>query len=492
MSTYITHVSAGPYHVVRDEHDGIPLGIFCRQSLAKYLDPDEIFEVTRQGFDFFHAAFGIKYPFGKYDQLFVPEFKEGAMENAGCVTFLEDYVFRSRVTDSARERARRDDPARDGPHVVRRPGHHALVGRPVAERVVRHLGGHRRAGGGHPVAGTRGPRSPRRSKAWAYRQDQLPSTHPIAADIPDIHAVEVNFDGITYAKGASVLKQLVAYVGRDNFLAGVRRYFAAHAWGNATLADLLSALEAISGRDLTAWSQRVAGDGRRQHAAAVVHRRRRRPFHVVLGPPGGAAPRIPTLRSHRDRDRPLLPRPATAWSAPHAASRPTSPAPGTPVPELVGAGAARPGPGQRRRPDLREDPAGRPLADRRWSARIGEFDPSLPAALCWAAAWDMTRDGEMATRDYVRLVLGGAGSVQDISVVQTLLRQAALAVRQYADQAWRPDGLALMASSLRTLLLSAPAGLGPPARLRPLVRRGGDLRRRPGAAVRPAGRRRGA
>ena len=103
MSTYITAVAAGPYHVVRDEHDGIPLGIYCRQSLAEYLDPDEIFEVTRQGFDFFHGSFGIKYPFGKYDQLFVPEFKEGAMENAGCVTFLESYIFRSRVTDFAHE-----------------------------------------------------------------------------------------------------------------------------------------------------------------------------------------------------------------------------------------------------------------------------------------------------------------------------------------------------------------------------------------------------
>ncbi len=107
MSTYITHVSAGPYHVVRDKHDGIPLGIFCRQSLAQYLDPEEIFEVTRQGFDFYHAAFGIKYPFGKYDQLFVPEFKEGAMENAGAVTFVEDYVFRSRVTDFPVRRAAR-------------------------------------------------------------------------------------------------------------------------------------------------------------------------------------------------------------------------------------------------------------------------------------------------------------------------------------------------------------------------------------------------
>ena len=142
-------------------------------------------------------------------------------------------------------------------------------------------------------------------KAWAYRQDQLPSTHPIAADIPDIHAVEVNFDGITYAKGASVVKQLVAYVGRENFLAGVRRYFAAHAWGNATLADLLAALEETSGRDLAAWSRGVAGDRGREHAAARVHARRRRPVHRSRcsrrPPPAPGAALAP------DRDRAVRP-----------------------------------------------------------------------------------------------------------------------------------------------------------------------------------------
>src|ERR1017187_10409526 len=176
----------------------------------------------------------------------------------------------------------RHDPARDGAHVVRRPGHHGVVGRPLAERVVRQLGERRRARRGNPVypglddihAGFEGvglPAGPadveatrftqawtkftQSLKGWAYRQDQLPSTHPIAADIPDIAAVEVNFHGITYAKGAAVLKQLVAYVGRDNFLAGVRRYFDQHAFGNATLADLLAALEESSGRDLSTWSK---------------------------------------------------------------------------------------------------------------------------------------------------------------------------------------------------------------------------------------------
>src|SRR5436190_6175488 len=254
MSTYITAVAAGPYHVVRAEHDGTPLDIYCRASLAAYLDPDEIFEVTRQGFDYFHGAFGVRYPFGKYDQLFVPEYKAGAMENAGCVTFLEDYIFRSRVTESERETRA---------ETILHEMAHMWFGDLVTMRWWDDLWLNESfatwAGTVAQAEATRWPDAwttfAQDWKAWAYRQDQLPSTHPIAADIPDIEAVEVNFDGITYAKGAAVLKQLVAYVGIDNFLAGVRRYFAQHAWSNATLGDLLAALEEASGRDLVSWSK---------------------------------------------------------------------------------------------------------------------------------------------------------------------------------------------------------------------------------------------
>ena len=221
MSTYITAAAAGPYHGVRAEHDGIPLGIYCRASLARYLDPDEIFEVTRQGFDFFHATFGVRYPFGKYDQLFVPEFKAGAMENAGCVTFLEDYIFRSRVTDFVRE-VRAETILHEMAHmwfgdlVTMRWWDDLWLNESFATWAATFA----------QAEATRWTAAwttfAQLHKSWAYRQDQLPSTHPIAADIPDIEAVEVNFDGITYAKGAAVLKQLVAYVGLDNFLAGVR------------------------------------------------------------------------------------------------------------------------------------------------------------------------------------------------------------------------------------------------------------------------------
>src|SRR5580698_7294050 len=453
LPTYITAVAAGPYHVVRDEHDGIPLGLFCRQSLAPYLDADEILEVTRQGFDFFHGSFGMKYPFGKYDQLFVPEFKEGAMENAGCVTFLEAYIFRSRVTDFARE---------SRAQTILHEMAHMWFGDLVTMRWWDDLWLNESfatwAGTLAQAEATRWTAAwttfAQLYKSWAYRQDQLPSTHPIAADIPDIHAVEVNFDGITYAKGASVLKQLVAYVGRENFLAGVRKYFAAHAWSNATLADLLSALEDTSGRDLVSWSAEwleKAGVNTLRPSFDVDAEGRFTSFAVVQS----AVPEYPTLRSHRiaigfyDITDGGLTR-TRRVEVDVAGER-------TELPELVGV----------LRPDLvlvNDDDltyAKIRLDDHSLATLVSSirlFTDPLPAALCWSAAWDMCRDGEMAARDYVRLVLSGLSSVPDISVVQTLLRQAGTAVRRFTDPAWRSAGLTLMASSLRTLVQAAAAG----------------------------------
>ena len=482
MPTYITAVAAGPYHVVRDEHDGIPLGVYCRQSLASYLDADEIFEVTRQGFDFYHNSFGIKYPFGKYDQLFVPEFKEGAMENAGCVTFVEAYIFRSRVTDFARE-ARGETILHEMAHM--------WFGDLVTMRWWDDLWLNESfatwAGTLAQAEATRWTSAwttfAQLYKAWAYRQDQLPSTHPIAADIGDIAAVEVNFDGITYAKGASVLKQLVAYVGRENFLDGVRKYFGAHAWGNATLADLLAALEETSGRDLTAWSAQwlqTAGVNTLRPSYSVDADGHFTEFAVEQEAPATH----PVLRSHRIAIG-LYDRTETGLVRRQRVETDVA-GPRTVIPEL--AGQARPDLVLVNDEDLTyakirlDDHSLRTLVD-----SIGEFTDSLPAALCWSAAWDMVRDAEMAARNYVRLVLAGVSSVADISVVQTLLRQAGQAVRRFADPGRRPAGLALMAGALRELLHDAPAGLGHPARLCPGFRGGGHRRRRPGLAGRAAG-----
>jgi aminopeptidase N len=437
LPTYITTVAAGPYYAVRDEHDGIPLGIFCRQSLASYLDPDEIFEVTRQGFDYFHAAFGLRYPFGKYDQLFVPEFKAGAMENAGAVTFLEAMVFRSRVTDSSRE-ARAETILHEMAHM--------WFGDLVTMRWWDDLWLNESfatwAGTVAQAEGTRWTAAwttfAQAWKAWAYRQDQLPSTHPIAADIPDIAAVEVNFDGITYAKGAAVLKQLVAHVGRENFLTGLRRYFGQHAWGNAVLGDLLAALEQASGRDLSSWSKKwleTAGVNTLRPEYQCDADGRFTSFAVIQEAPASH----PVLRPHR-----------IAVGLYGRGER-------TELPELVG----------RERPDLvlvndddltyakirLDDHSLRTLV-----AGIGEFADSLPAALCWAAAWDMCRDAEMAARDYVSLALSGVSAIEDISTAQTVLRQAAASARRFADPAWRETGLLRIAAALRDLLRLAEPG----------------------------------
>jgi aminopeptidase N len=456
ISTYFSAVAAGPYHVVRGEHDGIPLAIYCRASLAGYLDHDEIFEVTRQGLDFFHGAFARRYPFPKYDQVFVPEFKEGAMENPGCVTISEDLIFRSRVTDFSRElRA----------ETIMHEMAHMWFGDLVTMRWWDDLWLNESfatwAGTLAEAEATRWTTAwttfAQLYKAWACRQDQLPSTHPIAADIPDMRAVEVNFDGITYAKGASVLKQLVAYVGRDNFLAGVRRYFDAHEWQNATLRDLLGALEETSGRDLSAWSKdwletagvnvlrpeySTAGDGTitsfaiRQEAPAshpVL-----RPHRIAIGfyDRTGPGPASLVRRHQVEVD---------------VAGETTA------VPELAGT----------KRPDLvlvndddltyakirLDGHSLRTLID-----SIGCFADSLPAALCWAAAWDMCRDAEMAVRDYLRLMLSGVESVPDISVVQTLLMQSSAAVRRYADPAWRETGMLMLADAFRELMDRAEPG----------------------------------
>jgi len=453
IPTYVTHVSAGPFHMVRDEHDGIPLGIYCRQSLAEYLDPEEIFTITRQGLDFYNSQFGIRYPFGKYDQLFVPEFKAGAMENAGAVTILESYVFRSRVTENARE---------ERSEVLLHEMAHMWFGDLVTMHWWDDLWLNESfatwAAAVAQAEATRWSsawtRFSQGYKAWAYRQDQLSSTHPIAADIADVRAVDVLFDGITYAKGASVVKQLVAYVGRENFLAGVRAYFEAHAWGNAALADLLAVLEETSGRDLAAWSREwleTAGVNTLRPAYTLDESGRFTSFEVLQE----AAATHPVLRSHRIAvglysltDGKLTRTERIEADIAGAA---------TAIPDLIGTP----------RPDLvlvNDDDlsyAKIRLDDhslRTLLSSIGKFGESLPAALCWAAAWEMCRDGEMAARDYVQLVLSGLSSVADISVVQALLRNAGRAARRFADPAWRASGLELIARSLRKLAESAPAG----------------------------------
>ncbi|MCX5298397.1 aminopeptidase N [Streptomyces sp. NBC_00193] len=466
ISTYITALIVGPYHAVHSSYEGadgqsVPLGIYCRPSLAEFLDADEIFDVTRQGFTWFQEKFAYDYPFAKYDQLFVPEFNAGAMENAGAVTIRDQYVFRSKVTDAAYE-TRAETILHELAHmwfgdlVTMEWWNDLWLNESFATYTSIACQAYAE-GSKWPHAWTSFANS---MKTWAYRQDQLPSTHPIMADIRDLDDVLVNFDGITYAKGASVLKQLVAYVGQDAFFKGVQAYFKAHAFGNTRLSDLLGALEETSGRDLTAWSKawlETAGINILRPEIETDENGAITAFAIRQEAPAlpAGAKGEPVLRPHRiavglyeltdgklvrgDRIELDIDGDLTA------------------VPELIG--RTRPAVVLLNDDDLsyakvRLDEVS--LAN--VTAHLGDFTESLPRALCWASAWDMTRDGELATRDYLALVLSGIGKESDIGVVQSLHRQVKLAVDLYADPAWRDQGLALWTEASLEHLRAAEPG----------------------------------
>ncbi|TNC24324.1 aminopeptidase N [Amycolatopsis alkalitolerans] len=462
ISTYLVALVAGPYtewhDQYGDEHGTIPLGIYCRASLAEHMDAERLFTETKQGFGFYHKAFDTPYPFSKYDQLFVPEFNAGAMENAGAVTFLEDYVFRSRVTRYSYERR-----AETLLHEMA----HMWFGDLVTMRWWDDLWLNESFATFASVLAQAEATEYEHAwtsfanieKSWAYRQDQLPSTHPIAADIVDLQAVEVNFDGITYAKGASVLKQLVSYVGLDNFLAGLRVYFGKHAWGNATLADLLAALEQASGRDLSGWSAqwlettglnslrpRFETDGEGKFTS----------FSVVQT---GAKPGAGELRTHRIAVGVYDDGKDTAGKLVRikrveldVASEVTE------VPELVGAAAGKlvlVNDDDLTYCTMRLDTGSlTTLVD-----RIADVTEPLPRTLCWSAAWEMTREAELKARDFVAIVSHGIHAETEVGVVQRLLLQAQTALNSYAERAWATErGWPELTARLLELARSAEPG----------------------------------
>ncbi|MEU3499884.1 aminopeptidase N [Streptomyces hundungensis] len=467
ISSYITALIVGPYHSVHSSYEGpggqsVPLGIYCRPSLAEFLDADEIFAVTRQGFDWFQEKFDCAYPFAKYDQLFVPEFNAGAMENAGAVTIRDQYVFRSKVTDAAYE-VRAETILHELAHmwfgdlVTMEWWNDLWLNESFATYTSIACQAYA-PGSKWPHAWTTFANS---MKTWAYRQDQLPSTHPIMADIRDLDDVLVNFDGITYAKGASVLKQLVAYVGMDEFFQGVQAYFKAHAFGNTRLSDLLGALEETSGRDLKTWSKawlETAGINVLRPEIAVDDSGVVTSFAVRQEAPAlpAGAQGEPTLRPHRiaiglydlDEAGKLVRTDRIELDIDGEL---------TAVDALVG--KARPAVVLLNDDDLSyakvrlDEESLRVVTE-----HLGDFTESLPRALCWASAWDMTRDGELATRDYLALVLSGITKESDIGVVQSLHRQVKLALDLYAAPEWRDAGLTQWTDATLAHLRTAEPG----------------------------------
>jgi aminopeptidase N len=460
MSTYLVALIAGPYarwdDTYSDDHGDIPLGLFCRTSLAEFMDDERLFTQTKQGFGFYHNNFGVSYAFGKYDQLFVPEFNAGAMENAGAVTFLEDYVFRSKVTRASYERR-----AETVLHEMAHMWFGDLVTMQWWDDLWLNESFATFASVLCQAEATEFTEAwttfANVEKSWAYRQDQLPSTHPVAADIPDLAAVEVNFDGITYAKGASVLKQLVAYVGLEEFLSGLRDYFRDHAFANATFGDLLGALEKASGRDLSGWGQQwlkttglntlrpdfdldaegrftrfeITQSGAQPGAGETrVHR-----LAVGIYDDDGSGKLVRTHREELDVEGEI-----------------------TDVPALQGVSRGKlilVNDDDLTYCSLRLDPESLQTA----LTRIADIADPLPRTLAWSAAWEMTREAELKARDFVSLVMAGVHAETEVGVAQRLLMQAQTALGSYADPEWaRSSGWPAFTDRLLELARGAEAG----------------------------------
>ena len=459
VPTYITAIVAGPYTKVEDTYVGkktIPLGIYCRKSLAQHLDPEDIFLLTKQGFAYFEEVFGLAYPFAKYDQIAVAEFNWGAMENAGCITFAEDVlVFRSKVTERAyvgRATTILHEMAHMwfGDLVTMKWWNDLWLNESFAEWASYDaaINGTRFTGAATEFNSIR--------KNWGYRADQLSSTHPIAVEMADLDSIRVNFDGISYAKGASVLQQLVAHVGRENFIKGLQAYFAKHAWKNTVLNDLIVELEKTSGRDLTAWVQTwlqtagvntlrpqitVAGD---TYSEIIIQQ------EVPTIPAGSKE-----LRPHRLAvglydltDGKLARRKSVELDVAGSA---------TAVKELADEKIA----------DLlllndHDITYAKIRLDERsiatLSKHLGDIVDPLSRALVWSSLWDSLRDGELAAHVYVPTALRALRSEAEIAVIMTTLLQLDTAVEMFACDKNRDALRTEVATAIEEMMNAAASG----------------------------------
>jgi len=432
ISSYITALIAGPYQSVHSElvsshGKTVPLGIYARASMFEYLDPDYIFDITRKGFAYFENKFGLAYPFDKYDQLFVPEFNAGAMENAGAVTFTESYVFRSKVSDAIRERR---------VVTILHELAHMWFGDLVTMRWWNDLWLNESFAEWASTIATAEATEwteawttfQAMEKSWAYRQDQLPSTHPIVATINDLEDVQVNFDGITYAKGGSVLKQLVAWVGEDAFFSGVSNYFKKHKWANTELIDLLKELEVTSGRDLASWGKlwlETAGVNTLRPIIETDDYGVITSFAIEQTAPED----WPTLRPHRLAIGVY----ALKEDKMERVHRVECDIDGarSEVPQMVGV----------HRGDvvvINDDDltyAKIRLDDSSVGAaleHLSAFSSPLTRALMWGAAWDATRDAEMRARDFRALILNNLETETESTTIRTVLGQLSAVTKLYA------------------------------------------------------------
>lgn len=432
ISSYITAIIAGPYasthsSLTNSEGREIPLGVFARKSLMPYLDAEDIFELTAQGFEFFEEQFKTPYPFEKYDQLFVPEFNAGAMENAGAVTFLENYIFRSKTTEAMIER-RAITVLHELAHmwfgdlVTMKWWNDLWLNESFAEFMSTLAAAENTRFSSEAWATFSAS-----EKTWAYCQDQLSSTHPIVADINDLHDVQVNFDGITYAKGASVLRQLVAWVGQDNFMAALKVYFDKHSWGNTVLDDLLDELEAQSGRDVRAWSRLwLETAGVNTLTTEIEEDDNHRISSLAIRQ--SYAEGYETLRPHRmvvgfyNFDGVSLTRTERFEIDVEGELTSVAEAQGKARPDLILLNDE-----DLTFAKLRLDENSQQTA----ISHLKDLDSSVARGVLWGALWDATRDGDFPARRFIDLVLNNLGKETNSTAVMVQLRNFELALRSY-------------------------------------------------------------
>jgi len=442
ISTYLFSLAAGPYHVARDSHAGIELGLWCRASMGRYLEPDDLFAVTKASLDLQQELYGRPFPFGdSYDQVFVPGFNAGAMENPGIVTFTDDFLFRSAVT-LAQRRLRAQVVCHEMAHmwfgdlVTMRWWDDIWLNESFAELMGVLTVDEATAYPGSWPAFTVG------RKAWGYTADQLPTTHPVASDVGDNRSALLNFDGISYAKGASVLRQLMAYVGRDAFFGGVRAYLDKHAWGNTTLADLLAELSASSGRELAGWA-----DGWLRTTGVSTLR----PVWSDTG-----------LTVEQESPTPRTARIGVGrWDLVDGVLRRRD------LTEIDVSGPSTPVPLDGARPDLLLlNDGDLAFVKVRFDERSAEtlirnvhtVDDELSRAVCWAALWDSCRDAELPAAAYVDAVLAGAAVESDPEQTATLLEQAVTAASRYVPVPERPALTAALADAWWSAAAAADPG----------------------------------
>jgi aminopeptidase N len=473
ISTYLAAVVGGPLHSVHAEHDGIPLGVHCRRSLARHLDAEEILDITRRALDRYHELFDERYPFAKYDQAFVPELNFGAMENPGCVTFRDEFIFRSAVTETERE-TRAMVIAHEMAHmwfgnlVTMRWWDDLWLNESFAEymgyQVVTETTRFTTAWTGFAIE----------RKPTGYDADQRRSTHPVAAEgIDDTAAAQTSFDGISYAKGASVLRQLVAWLGDEAFFAGINAHFTRHRFGNATMADLLDALAATSGRDVHAWAERwlrtsgvdtlrlelTEDDGTLTSATVVhtgtpgepsalrPHRIKAAAYDLVDAPAGG---RRLVLRERFPIDLP-------ADADPTGTARvPLERLTGVPRPDLLVLND-----GDLSYAKVRLDERSRQAL----AEALATIEDGLTRALLWNTVRDMVRDGELPTAEVTALIEAHLPAEPDVSVVEAMLAFGRQVTDRYSAPAERPAAVAALAGACREILRRTADGSAPTLRL---------------------------